>query len=151
MPESGPSHPPTPALAALVARHLGPWARQASCAGENPDIFFPPKTSPGTEAREICQRCPVRQDCLDYAMRADIRYGIWGGLDENERHSLRRKQARSRSRGQGGRRPAGSWTDMSIAGCRMILIFLAGDPAMQGSTTQRLMGTSLLCPRDERG
>ena len=54
---------------------------------ENPAIFFP---SPGdTEslkaAKELCSRCPVMQECLEYALNNNERYGIWGGKSTRER------------------------------------------------------------------
>ena len=41
-------------------------------------------------AKSICAACPVRQRCLEYAIAADERYGIWGGLTKDERRMLRR-------------------------------------------------------------
>jgi WhiB family transcriptional regulator, redox-sensing transcriptional regulator len=46
-------------------------------------------------AREICAACPVRADCLKYATAAD-EFGIWGGLDQEERRSLSRRQRRKK-------------------------------------------------------
>lgn len=88
-------------LADVASRSLGPWARQASCAEQDPEIFFPPKNDSGEAARATCARCPVREDCLAYALAADEKFGIWGGLDESERRALHRKRARQRSREQG--------------------------------------------------
>ena len=41
-------------------------------------------------AKSICAACPVRQRCLEYAIAADERYGIWGGLTKDERRTVRR-------------------------------------------------------------
>ena len=46
------------------------------------------------QAKEICRRCPVRAECLEYALMLPIRHGIFGGLDEVERDLLRRRQSR---------------------------------------------------------
>ena len=60
----------------------------AACKGiDNPEIFFP---SPGdTEAlkaaKALCADCPVVQDCLEYALNNNERYGIWGGKSTRER------------------------------------------------------------------
>ena len=60
----------------------------AACKGiDNPEIFFP---SPGdTEAlkaaKALCSDCPVVQDCLEYALNNNERYGIWGGKSTRER------------------------------------------------------------------
>jgi WhiB family redox-sensing transcriptional regulator len=39
-------------------------------------------------AKRVCAACPVRQECLDYALRVREQYGIWGGLTEVERRAL---------------------------------------------------------------
>jgi WhiB family redox-sensing transcriptional regulator len=82
------------ALPALATTTIGPWAAQALCAQVDPEIFFPPGDDPATEARRICAHCPVRRPCLDYALAAGEEYGIWGGLDPEERRALRWKLRR---------------------------------------------------------
>jgi WhiB family redox-sensing transcriptional regulator len=66
-----------------------PWAAHAACRGANPDLFFPPKGGPATPAKAYCARCPVRPECLDYAITAGETHGIWGGLAERERRQVR--------------------------------------------------------------
>ena len=39
-------------------------------------------------ARKVCANCPVQMDCLEYAIAAD-EWGIWGGLDRDQRRTLR--------------------------------------------------------------
>ncbi|WP_438817800.1 WhiB family transcriptional regulator, partial [Streptomyces clavuligerus] len=61
------------------------WQRAAACADEDPELFFPVSGSgPGAEqvarARKVCERCPVVQDCLDWAKRTGQRTGVWGGV-----------------------------------------------------------------------
>ena len=75
----------------LAIAAIGPWAARARCADEDPEIFFPPGDDPATEARQICSQCPVRDECLAYALDAGEQYGIWGGLDPAERRALRRR------------------------------------------------------------
>jgi len=82
-----------PAPAALP---LGEWHGRGLCAGEDPDVFFPSRGEPGTQARQICAACAVRDECLAYAIGAD-EFGIWGGLDQDERRKLRRRQRRKRA------------------------------------------------------
>ena len=77
---------------ALALTAIGLWNADARCADTDPEIFFPSADSPATEARAICWNCPVRDDCLAYALDADEEYGIWGGLDPRERQNLRRRQ-----------------------------------------------------------
>ena len=42
------------------------------------------------EAKRICGECPVRAECLEYALEEDERFGIWGGMSERERRKLKR-------------------------------------------------------------
>jgi len=67
------------------------WKTQAACYDADPDIFFPDIGENIREAREICSRCHVQEQCLDYAMRNHIEFGVWGGLSvkERERFSAR--------------------------------------------------------------
>ena len=64
------------------------YEEDAKCKGiDNPEIFFP---SPGdTEAlkaaKQLCGECPVIQECLEYALNNNERYGIWGGKSTRER------------------------------------------------------------------
>ena len=63
---------------------------RGACRGVSTALFFPPKGENYTrdEARAVCRQCPVREECLDYAFRTHMLYGIWGGLTENERRQL---------------------------------------------------------------
>lgn len=76
---------------------------RGACKGHpDPDIWHADGTSnkqwdvdARTEAKRICTKvCPVRGECLDYAMRTWQRTGIWGGLGPRERTGLRNKIAR---------------------------------------------------------
>jgi WhiB family redox-sensing transcriptional regulator len=70
------------------------WRDLGLCLTEDPDLFFPIGDGPHAAAQTataiaVCQRCPVRQPCLDWALAAGTT-GVWGGLDESERRNLRR-------------------------------------------------------------
>lgn len=67
------------------------WQEQALCAQTDPEAFFPEKGGSTREAKRICQACPVRDDCLEFALEHDERFGIWGGLSERERRRLKRE------------------------------------------------------------
>ncbi|MFD0416405.1 WhiB family transcriptional regulator [Streptomyces sp. NPDC127108] len=69
------------------------WQEQALCAQTGPDFFFPEPGSSVREAKRICLLCDMRETCLTYALDNDERFGVWGGLSEKERQSLRRDQA----------------------------------------------------------
>lgn len=64
------------------------WIDNALCAQTDPEAFFPERGKVPAEAKRICQSCPVRADCLDYALRTGQRFGVWGGLSERERRRL---------------------------------------------------------------
>jgi WhiB family redox-sensing transcriptional regulator len=67
-----------------------PWAADAKCLQADPETFFPEKGGSTREAKRICMQCDVRDECLDYALENDERFGIWGGLSERERRKLKR-------------------------------------------------------------
>lgn len=95
----------------------GGWRAQAACRGEDPELFFPVgSTGPALEqiakAKEVCAGCPVREVCLDFALSTGQGYGIWGGLTEDERRSLRRRRQRAAAR----RPAAGQPRDDRVAG-----------------------------------
>ena len=71
------------------------WMRQAACADMNSDLFFSQRGASTDEAKAACRACPVRAECLAYAMNTGERFGIWGGLSERERRQLRRDRRRA--------------------------------------------------------
>lgn len=70
------------------------WLERAACAGVDPALFFPGRGEETKSARAICAGCPVREDCLEYALRTGEKFGIWGGKSERERRRLRRARLR---------------------------------------------------------
>ena len=66
-----------------------PWMTQAACAGCDPELWFASRGGTYANAKKVCQRCPVRQECLEYALRWNIEFGVWGGASRNERLALR--------------------------------------------------------------
>ena len=67
------------------------WQEQALCAQTDPEAFFPEKGGSTREAKRICRACGVRDECLEYALENDERFGIWGGLSERERRRLKKE------------------------------------------------------------
>ena len=76
-----------PALAASSSDES--WRLDALCAETDPEAFFPEKGGSTREAKRVCSGCAVRNDCLEYALANDERFGIWGGLSERERRRVR--------------------------------------------------------------
>lgn len=80
-------------LPTLVARSED-WTTLAACKGMPADLFFTERGKSTAEAKAVCAGCPVREQCLDYAMANTERFGVWGGLSEHERRRLRAHQRR---------------------------------------------------------
>ena len=70
----------------------GGWRYRAACRGADLDLFFPGRGESAEPARRVCARCPVREPCLDYALRHGITHGVWGGLAERDRRALRSRR-----------------------------------------------------------
>ena len=79
------------------------WQQFAECANHAGSVdFFPARGESVRDAKAVCARCPVREECLDFALRLKVAHGVWGGLSERERRTLRRDRHRS----AGGNRPS---------------------------------------------
>jgi WhiB family transcriptional regulator, redox-sensing transcriptional regulator len=72
---------------------VGRWTDRAACRGTDTEIFFPANADEEAEALSICATCPVRAQCLDYAVRNRETYGIWGGTTPEQRRRIRREHA----------------------------------------------------------
>jgi len=64
------------------------WKMEAACLDADPEMFFPEDGYSIREARAICARCPVQEQCLEYAMKHSMEFGVWGGLSVKERARL---------------------------------------------------------------
>ncbi|MFF3643431.1 WhiB family transcriptional regulator [Streptomyces sp. NPDC002564] len=82
-----PAPPPAPADAPAPG-----WEVDALCAQTDPELWFPEIGQSSRAAKQICATCPVRANCLDYALARTHLTGIWGGLSERERWMLRRRE-----------------------------------------------------------
>jgi WhiB family transcriptional regulator, redox-sensing transcriptional regulator len=76
------------------------WLDRAACAGMDAQMFFGPDGERAEEraireakTKVICVLCPVRAQCLDFALKNSIKFGIWGGLSQEERARERRRRA----------------------------------------------------------
>ncbi len=75
------------------------WQDRAACVGTDAELFFAPdgerpddRELRETEAAAVCAQCPVRAQCLDYALANSIKHGIWGGLTKEGRSRERRRR-----------------------------------------------------------
>ncbi|WP_406257220.1 WhiB family transcriptional regulator [Streptomyces chartreusis] len=72
------------------------WSEGAVCRAADPDALFV-EGAAQNRAKAICTGCPVRTECLAYALDHRIEHGIWGGMTERERRSLLRRRPLVRS------------------------------------------------------
>jgi len=70
------------------------WVSRGLCAQTDPEAFFPEKGGATAPAKRICAACPVRAECLAWALENGERFGIWGGTSYLERRRLQRQQQR---------------------------------------------------------
>lgn len=82
------------------------WQDRAICSQTDPEAFFAEKGGTTKPAKLICQRCPVRQECLEYALEHDERWGVWGGLSERERRKMKRGETVTPTMRHGGHQPS---------------------------------------------
>lgn len=65
------------------------WREQAACRDLPTDVFFPEADDCSSNnyvlARRVCELCPVREDCLHYALANSIIHGMFGGLSPLQR------------------------------------------------------------------
>jgi len=85
------------AVSDLAADLSVEWQQHGSCKQADGTLFFPPSNrfehKPDREAREarakrICGGCPVREDCLEWALTTREPHGVWGGRSESERKQM---------------------------------------------------------------
>jgi WhiB family redox-sensing transcriptional regulator len=74
-----------------------PWRLQAACRGVDPEIFASDLPEMKKTAKKICADCPVRDECLEYALANKEEGGIWGGLTHNQRVRLKKARAKGLS------------------------------------------------------
>ncbi|MFE5901198.1 WhiB family transcriptional regulator [Streptomyces sp. NPDC056488] len=85
-----------------VSTAVAPGRPRPACENEDPELFFPigdtgPALLQVEEAKAVCRRCPLMESCLQGALERGETSGVWGGLSEPERRSLKRRAARNRA------------------------------------------------------
>jgi len=66
----------------------GDWEDRAACRAADADLFFAPGGTQEYRAKAVCRDCPVRFECLAYALRYRVEHGVWGGLTDRERRKV---------------------------------------------------------------
>jgi WhiB family transcriptional regulator, redox-sensing transcriptional regulator len=94
------------------------WRDQAACRDvvtAEYDPFFSDTAELQAEAIAICATCPVRDDCLTFAVRTGQQYGIWGGQPQQ---IIRRLIAVDRAGRPQARRVSASHSQASKTHCK---------------------------------
>jgi len=70
------------------------WQDHAACKGMDNELFFSERGDTlGVElGKQVCAECPVKVQCLEYAIENREKYGIWGGKSERQRREIRRRR-----------------------------------------------------------
>ncbi|MBP2371543.1 WhiB family transcriptional regulator [Pseudonocardia parietis] len=83
-----------------AGRHGQDWRDAAACRGADPELFYPAsEVGPGRrqveQAKQVCGRCLVREQCLEIALNRGEPFGVWGGTTASERRARTRRGARA--------------------------------------------------------
>jgi Transcription factor WhiB len=74
-----------------VLLHRPAWHADAACSGSGPSPWFPTRGEPTEPAKAVCAACPVRLECLEFALAHDDLAGVWGGTSRQQRDVARRR------------------------------------------------------------
>jgi WhiB family transcriptional regulator, redox-sensing transcriptional regulator len=72
-----------------------PWRNNAAWRGLDLEIFYPPTDEEAVSAKLVCDACAVREACLEVALSAREKEGVWGGCTERERRRIIRQRRRA--------------------------------------------------------
>ncbi|MER7929833.1 WhiB family transcriptional regulator [Streptomyces sp. NPDC096057] len=67
------------------------WVDRGLCRTQ-PEQMFAEGGTAQNDAKIVCIGCPVRLDCLAYALDHREEYGVWGAMTERERRALLRNR-----------------------------------------------------------
>lgn len=72
--------------------HLA-WQEKANCRDTDPEAFFPlPGEGANRTVRAVCNACPVKETCLEYALQRPQLQGIWAATSDDERKEIRKER-----------------------------------------------------------
>ena len=74
------------------------WRERAACRDVDPELFYPVSETDDGPAKAICDRCPVRPQCLNRAIETGEAFGVWGGTNPRERKKIRERRATEKRR-----------------------------------------------------
>jgi len=84
---------------------LWEWQESAACGNLDSALFFSPPGERGNArrererlARQICDTCPVWEECARFALAIGEEHGIWGGTTDRERIATLRQPRGRRAR-----------------------------------------------------
>lgn len=87
-----------PATAPLVQRE--DWMADGLCHNSpTPELWFPKRGDSIVYAIAICGTCPVKAQCLEYALVFNERHGVWGSKSERQRRVIRRERRKQQAIG----------------------------------------------------
>jgi len=66
------------------------WMANGRCKEMDPAIFFPSDGVGVVIAQAVCNECPVKTECLEYALEDRVDHGVWGGASERQRRRILR-------------------------------------------------------------
>ena len=81
----------------MSANSTSDWRHYSACRdGVDPELFFPIGTSGPAllqveQAKAVCRRCNVIDECLRWAVDTGVDDGVWGGMSEEERRAVKRR------------------------------------------------------------
>jgi WhiB family transcriptional regulator, redox-sensing transcriptional regulator len=70
------------------------WYVDGLCRNVDASLFFPERGASTRSAKALCRTCPVVEDCLDFFVRHNQEFGVWGGVVGN---TVRRKLIKQKS------------------------------------------------------
>lgn len=71
------------------------FTERGACKGLDPQIFYPETEEDADEAKAVCAQCGVQTACLEHALVAREKEGVWGGATERERRRIIRQRRRT--------------------------------------------------------
>lgn len=71
------------------------WWQHAKCLGMNAEFFYPSRGESLKAPIAVCKTCPVSEECLEWALDNGEKHGIWGGMSERRRRTIRSGRRRT--------------------------------------------------------